>query len=217
MQSILNFLTQLAANNNREWFQAHKDEYDTRRADFVDFVKDLLTDMAILDPRLEGLEVKNCLFRIYRDVRFSKDKRPYKSNFSAWFADPNRSLVVPGYYVHIQPGESFVAGGLWMPPAEELKKIRQEIDYNGSQVHAILQNPDFQKFYKGFSEEEKLKKAPKDYPADHVDIELLKLKSFTVSHPVTDPQLSSPEFKDYCISAFRALKPLNDFLKTAID
>ncbi len=217
MQSILPFLTQLKDNNTRDWFQANKETYEQSRTEFTDFLKKLLPEMAAFDPSLEGIEPKNCIFRIYRDVRFSKDKSPYKIHFGAWIASVNKNLILPGYYLHLQPGESFLAGGLWMPPAEELKKIRQEIDYNGQKLHAILQNPEFQKYFKAFSEEEKLKTAPKGYMADHPDIEWLKLKSFTFSCPAQEQQIGQETFQNQCIAIFKALKPLNDFLKTAIE
>lgn len=216
MQTILNFLSQLKENNNRDWFQTHKDEYEQCRKEYIAFLTELLPQMAAFDPRLAELEPKNCMFRIYRDVRFSKDKSPYKIHFGAWIADVNKNLVTPGYYVHLQPGESFLAGGLWMPPADELKNIRQEIDYNGHKLHEIVENPEFKKHFKGFSEEEKLKTAPKGYMPDHADIEWLKLKSFTVSCPVSDAQIGEKTFVNQCIAAFQAIKPLNDFLKTAI-
>jgi len=216
MQSILSFLTQLKDNNTREWFQAHKDEYEQCRTQWLQLIGELLPQMAAFDPRMNGLEPKNCVFRIYRDVRFSKDKSPYKIHFGAWMADVNKNLVTPGYYLHIQPGESFLAGGLWQPPADELKKIRQEIDYNGSKLHEIMENPEFAAYFKGFSEEEKLKTAPKGYRPDHPDIEWLKLKSFTVSSTLTDAQLTQKTFQEQCIAVFRTMQPLNDFLKTAI-
>ena len=216
MQTILNFLDQLKDNNTREWFQEHKEEYEKSRAEFIDFLQQFLPQMAAVDPRVAGLEPKNCIFRIYRDVRFSKEKHPYKTHFGAWIANVNKNLITPGYYVHLEPNASFLAGGLWMPPAEELKKIRQEIDYNGSQLHKIVEETAFQTYFKAFSEEEKLKTAPKGYMADHADIEWLKLKSFTVSCSVTDEQVCSKSFVNQCIDTFRALKPLNDFLRTAI-
>ncbi|MDJ1482018.1 DUF2461 domain-containing protein [Cytophagaceae bacterium YF14B1] len=216
MQTALTFLNQLKDNNTREWFQEHKDEYEQSRSVFIQLVKEILTAMAPFEPELSELDAKSCVFRIYRDVRFSKDKSPYKTHYGAWIANANKSLVWPGYYIHIQPGESFLAGGLWMPPADQLKKIRQEIDYNGHKLHEIIDNATFQKFFKDFSEEEKLKTSPKGYPSDHPDIEWLKLKSFTVSCRITDAELNKKTFKDSCVEVFQAIKPLNDFLKTAI-
>ena len=216
MQSALNFLTRIEANNNRDWFQAHKDEYEQSREEFIKLVGEVLAGTAAFEPHLAGLEAKNCVFRIYRDVRFSKDKRPYKTHFGAWLADVNKNLVVPGYYIHLQPGASFLAAGLWMPPADELKKIRQEIDYNGAQLHQITQNADFQQFFAGLSTEESLKTTPKGYMADHPDIAWLRLKSFTVSCPASDKQAAAKSFASHCVAVFKAAQPFNHFLRTAI-
>ena len=217
MQTVLEFLRQLDQNNTREWFEAHKDFYEQAKAEQVDFLKQLLQEFAAFEPSFSHLQPKDTMFRLFRDVRFSKDKTPYKNHFGMYFEQEGKKSIRAGYYLHIQPGnQGFMGGGMYMPEADALKKIRQEIDFNSQKFNAILQQPEFLHFYKSLSEEQKLKKAPKDYPADHHDIELLKLKGFFSSHPVTDEQVQKKDFASYAGKVFQALKPLNDFLNEAI-
>ncbi|QHT71217.1 DUF2461 domain-containing protein [Rhodocytophaga rosea] len=217
MQETLNFLTALKENNQREWLEAHKSTYESTRKDFSDFVSQVLKEIIVFEPTFAPLEPKDCIFRLYRDVRFSKDKTPYKTNYSAYFAEGGRKSTKAGYYLHIEPGnKSMLAGGIYMPMPEELKKIRQEIDYNGETFTTILSQPDFVKYF-GKLSGSTLKTIPKGYAADHPSIELLKHKDFTVFHQLTDAEVVKPGLLQHISHVWKTLKPLNDFLNQAVE
>ena len=217
MNTILHFLKALAKNNNREWFEKHKSEYLEAKDAFQVFVSNLLREMIDFDSSLLGLDSKKLTFRIYRDVRFSKDKRPYKNNMGATFSPGGKRMAKPGYYLHIEPGnKSFVAGGLYMPSPEDLAKVRQEIDYNAKNLEKIFSEKKFKKLYNRFDEFDKLKTAPKGYAKDHPHLDWLKLKSFIVTHNFSDAEVQGKTFLKKSVSAFETTKPLNDFLGEAI-
>ncbi|HRI40988.1 MAG: DUF2461 domain-containing protein [Candidatus Pollutiaquabacter aromativorans] len=211
------FLKALKKNNNRDWFNDHKSEYENAKDNVLGFIQELVVAFSTFDSSLRGLEAKDCLFRIYRDTRFSKDKTPYKTNLGASINAGGKKSMGPGYYVHLEPGGSFIAGGIWMPPADEVKKIRQEIDYNGKDLKKILTKPSFKKAFGGLSREHALKTAPKGYPKDHPDIELLKLNSFIVWKNVSDKDILGPKSIKSLTTLGKEMKPLMDFLKTALD
>lgn len=211
------FLKALKKNNNRDWFNDHKSEYENAKDNVLGFIQELVVAFSTFDSSLRGLEAKDCLFRIYRDTRFSKDKTPYKTNLGASINAGGKKSMGPGYYVHLEPGGSFIAGGIWMPPADEVKKIRQEIDYNGKDLKKILTKPSFKKAFGGLSREHALKTAPKGYPKDHPDIELLKLNSFIVWKNVSDKDILEPKSIKSLTTLGKEMKPLMDFLKTALD
>ncbi|HEX8426569.1 DUF2461 domain-containing protein [Hymenobacter sp.] len=213
---LLDFLSDLTQHNDREWFQARKATYDQLRQEFEAAVGRWLKQMATHDPTLAGLEAKKCIFRIYRDVRFSRDKRPYKTHFSAYFSGGGKAGSNPGYYVQLGPnGQTLLAGGLYEPEKEQLARIRQEIDYNGAALHELLQTPGFRKYFAGV-EGDKLKKAPAGYPTDHPEIELLKHKSFIVSHTVPDATARKLDLDTYVPAALRAMQPFCEYLQEAI-
>jgi len=211
------FLKSLKKNNNRDWFNDHKSEYENAKDNVLGFIQELVVAFSTFDSSLRGLEAKDCLFRIYRDTRFSKDKTPYKTNLGASINAGGKKSMGPGYYVHLEPGGSFIAGGIWMPPADEVKKIRQEIDYNGKDLKKVLTKPSFKKAFGGLSREHALKTAPKGYPKDHPDIELLKLNSFIVWKNVSDKDILGPKSIKTLTTLGKEMKPLMDFLKTALD
>ncbi|HRU61613.1 MAG TPA: DUF2461 domain-containing protein [Bacteroidia bacterium] len=211
------FLKALKKNNNRDWFNEHKSEYENAKDNVLGFIQELVVAFSTFDSSLRGLEAKDCLFRIYRDTRFSKDKTPYKTNLGASINAGGKKSMGPGYYVHLEPGGSFIAGGIWMPPADEVKKIRQEIDYNGKDLKKVLTKPSFKKAFGGLSREHALKTAPKGYPKDHPDIELLKLNSFIVWKNVSDKDILGPKSIKTLTTLGKEMKPLMDFLKTALD
>jgi uncharacterized protein (TIGR02453 family) len=217
MQQVLLFLSRLKENNRREWMEANKAQYEATRLYFHTFVNDLLKEITTFEPLFAQLEAKDCIFRLYRDVRFSKDKTPYKQNYSAYFAEGGKKSIKAGYYLHIEPGgKSMLAGGVYMPSPEDLKKLRQEIDYNGKELEAILQNPDFIRYF-GHIRGGKLKTTPKGYTPDHPHIEVLKLKDFTAVHSITDAQLIKPGLVKYISDVWQVLQPLNHFLNKAIE
>jgi len=213
----IEFLKKLINNNNREWFQANKAEYDAARENVIAFTAQLLKQLHTIDPGIdEALDPKKCVMRIYRDIRFSLNKTPYKNNFG--ISIPTMGLKNGGveYYLHLTPGASFIAGGYWMPEAEHLKAIRQEIDYNGHDLKSIIDAPEFVKLFGGFRQQEKLKTVPKGYEADNENIELLKLKSFIVSHPLKDKDLFKADVVQHIAQICAEIHPLNVFLKNAL-
>jgi uncharacterized protein (TIGR02453 family) len=211
----LTFLNELEENNNREWFNENKPRYEAAKEDFIEFMNALLQNLAPMEPALAQQKAKDTLFRIYRDVRFSHDKRPYKDHLCAYLTAEGRKSIKPGWYIHIRGrNKSFLAGGLWMPPAPQLKALRQEIDYNLAEFEAILHAPAFKKFF-GKIEGDQLKSAPKGYAADHPAIDYLKRKSLNVAHALTDKQVASPGFLDHCTEVLQAMKPVNDFFLRA--
>jgi uncharacterized protein (TIGR02453 family) len=216
-KAIFKFLKALSKNNNREWFEKNKGEYLLSKEHFEKFVSALLQDIIQFDPILKGLDPKKLTFRIYRDVRFSKDKSPYKTNMGATFSAGGKLMNKPGYYLHIEPGnKSFVASGLYMPAPEHIAKVRQEIDYNGKTLEGIFKSKSFKKYYHGFDVFDQLKKAPKGYAPDHPHIEWIKMRSFIVTHYFKDTDVLSKNFRKEVAASLKAMKPFNDFLSEAI-
>lgn len=213
---ILKFLKDIARNNNREWFEKNKPVYLSAKAEFENFLVDVHMELLKFDESLAGLNPRKIAFRIYRDVRFSKDKRPYKVNMGAGFSPKGKMEQEPGYYVHLEPGKSFVAGGIYMPNPENLAKIRQEIDYNAKPLLSILNDKTFKKYFDGLADWDRVKTAPKGYPKDHPQIELLKNKSFVVSHAFTDDEVKAAGFTKQVATVCKSIKKLNDYLVAAI-
>lgn len=212
----LAFITDVANNNNREWFAEHKDRYELAKADVLQFVEKLIPLLAAADPEFSAeTSAKKCLLRIYRDVRFSKNKDPYKNNYGISFAVRGKGVNEPGYYLHIQPGSCFFGAGFWMPEAADLKKIREEIDYNTSEFLEIIEAKSFKNTFQ-LSQEDKLKKAPKGYETDHPQIELLKLKSFIATFPIKDEEFFKPAIVNQLKNAFESVYPFILFLRKAV-
>ncbi|WP_145859369.1 DUF2461 domain-containing protein [Pedobacter suwonensis] len=216
-KETLQFIKNVAENNNREWFAANKDVYEAAKADVLALVGKLIPELAKVDPLLSAeADPKKSLLRIYRDVRFSKNKYPYKNNFGIWFSAKTKGGNEPGYYLHIQPGKSFLAGGYWMPDAPHLKLIRQEIDYNIGDFKEIINEKDFKKNFKlGF--DNTLKNAPKGYDPADPNIEFLKLKSFEATQKIDDEEFLKPNLVNKLISSFKTIQPLVAFLRNAIE
>ncbi|MGM0946479.1 MAG: DUF2461 domain-containing protein [Bacteroidota bacterium] len=216
MRPFLKFLSSLAENNHKEWMDDNRGWYQETRAEFLEDVGVILKRLTELEPELSAFKPKDCVFRQNRDIRFSANKDPYKTNFGAYFSPKGKKSPGPGYYLQIQPGNSFFAGGIWMPEAENLKKIRREIDYSGAELKKIENEPSFQKLFPEI-EGDKLKTSPRDYEADHPYIEYLRLKSYTVSHPIADKDVISGNFINLALHGFSVMKPFNDFLAKAIE
>lgn len=214
----LQFLEDLKANNNRDWFLDNKKRYEIFKKDYHQLVSDFLDVMKPLDPSLELLEVKNCTFRINRDIRFSKDKSPYKAHLGVWMSAGAKGANRSGYYVHIEKGASFIAGGFYSPEAEELKKVRKEIAFFYDDLEEILNDKNFKKEFGSLdrTETNSLKNAPKDYEKDHPAIEHLKLKSYTASQKFDIKEVSQKDFVAKMSKKLIALKPLNDFINRAL-
>lgn len=214
----LQFLDDLKANNNRDWFLENKKRYEIFKKDYHKLVGDFLDIMKPLDPSLEMLEVKNCTFRINRDIRFSKDKSPYKDHIGVWISSGSKGMNRSGYYVHIARTGSFIAGGLYCPEADDLKKVRKEIAFFYDDLEEIINTKNFQKEFGDFDRNEKnlLKNQPKGYEKDHPAIEFLKLKSFETSQKFDFEEVLSEDFVAKMSKKLIVLKPLNDFINRAL-
>ncbi|MDP3679806.1 MAG: DUF2461 domain-containing protein [Flavobacterium sp.] len=217
-KDTLQFLDDLKANNNRDWFLENKKRYEAVKKDYQQLVGDFLDAMKPLDPSLEMLEVKNCTFRINRDIRFSKDKTPYKSHLGVWLSSGAKGMNRSGYYLHLEKGASFIAGGLYCPEAPDLKKMRKEIAYFHDDLEAILNEKDFKREFKDFDRNEKdtLKNPPRGYEKEHPAIEFLKLKSFECSQRIDISEVTKKDFVATMSKKLIALKPLNDFINRAL-
>ncbi|GAA4376087.1 DUF2461 domain-containing protein [Hymenobacter koreensis] len=217
--ATLTFLADLKANNTKPWFDANRPAYDLAKADFLNLVVELLAGVEAFDAAIAAsrLQPKKCVFRINRDVRFSTDKSPYKSNFGAWFNAGGKGAPTAGYYLNIEPANSFVAGGLYMPDAAALAAIRQEIDYDLPAFEQLLAGPDFRRYFTGLSQETALRRPPKGYDAANPALPYLKLRSFTASHPLTDAEVTSPELQARVTAGFQGLQPLIRFLNRGLD
>jgi len=213
---IFKFLRSVAKNNNRDWFEKNKPTYLEAKSSFEDFLEVFHKELVKIDESLGSLNPRKMGFRIYRDVRFSKDKRPYKTNMGAGFSPHGKMEQEPGYYIHIEPGKSFIAGGIYMPNPENLAKIRQEIDYNATKFLKILNGKEFKKYFYGLSDWDRVKTAPKGYPKDHPHIDLLKNKSFTVSSAFTDKEVNDKNFVKKLVVICKSIKQLNDYLNEAV-
>lgn len=218
-KSTLQFLKNLKKNNNKPWFDAHRSAYEAAKADFAAFIQIVIDKQAKKDSTISHLKAKDCMFRINRDVRFSKDKSPYKSNFGASInKGGKKAMSSAGYYFHLEPGNSFVGGGLYQPMPDELRKMRQEIDYNFADFKKIIGNTKFKSIYKDLdkSKDVSLSRVPKGYEPDNAAAEYLKLKSYITMIPVSDAELISPELVKKTIDAFGALLPLIQFINNSL-
>jgi uncharacterized protein (TIGR02453 family) len=217
-KEALQFLTDLIANNNTEWMHTNKKRYENYKKEYHNYIASILNEMKPLDESLELLEVKNCTFRINRDIRFSKDKSPYKTNMGVWLTQNKFRKNSPGYYIHFEKGNSFIAGGVWCPESDELKKIRKEIAFFHEDLEAIVNDYNFKKEFISITQNESnsLKNAPKGFEPNHPAIEFLKLKSFTASEKIDDELFTNKDFSKVIAQKLIVLKPLNDFLTRAL-
>ena len=212
-KTTLEFLKSIKENNNRDWILENRKYYQQARDNFEQFVQQLIDKLTEYEPILKGLEAKTCIYRLNRDIRFSSDKSPYKTHFGAFIVRGGRKNGdrYAGYYFHIEPGGSIVAGGAYMPPSPWLAAIREKIDEEPQKLRKIIESKDFVKYF-GSLGGEKLKTAPKGYPSDHPHIDLLRYKSYLVVNELKDEFVISDKLYDHVIDVFRAMKPLNDYL-----
>lgn len=211
------FLSDLKKHNERDWFQAHKDAYLEAKGEFEALVAELIVRIAAFDPSVKGLEARKCVFRINRDTRFSKDKSPYKINFGAHMSPAAKDYQErAGYYIHLEPGASFLGIGSYMPQPEKLKAIRQAIDRDGGTLKKIVNGAGFKKTF-GKMEGEQLKTTPQGYRPDHLFIDLLRYKSFLAMHPIKDKDILAPGFAKQAGAVFKSAMPFNQFLNEALE
>jgi uncharacterized protein (TIGR02453 family) len=215
--STIQFLKSLKKNNNKDWFEKNRKQYELAKSDYLDFVTKVLQELQIFDKTLLELQTKQCVFRLNRDVRFSKNKDPYKTNFGASFSKGAKKIQSAGYYFHLEPGENFVGGGLWMPMAPDLNKVRQEIDYCFKEFSSILKKPNFKTTYGDMDNSMKLVRPPKGFEIDNPALDYLKLKSFVVTRPMKDIELTDKALIKNVVKDFKSIAPLVHFLNRAID
>lgn len=218
--STIKFLKELKKNNNKPWFEKNRKRYEEARADFAGFIQKVIDQHGKKDPSIKNLVAKDCMFRINRDVRFSKDKSPYKSNFGASInKGGKKGENTAGYYFQVQPGRNFAGGGIWMPEPDELKKVRQEIDYNFTDFKKIMGAKKFKSVYGDLdrSPEFLLVRIPKGYEPDNPAADYLKLKSFVAISFFSDADLASKDLVKKTVAAFEALQPLIEFINKSME
>jgi uncharacterized protein (TIGR02453 family) len=209
------FLDRLKKNNNRDWFEKHRNEYETTRADFADFTAGLIKELGKINGTLKGLQAKDCIFRIYRDVRFSKNKDPYKINFGAYVAAGGRKSTGAGFYIQVQPGSnSFAGGGCWQPESIQLKAIRQEIQYHTEEFKKITGSKLFIKYFKDLSGD-RIKTVPRGFSKDDPDKGLYMYTSYIVEHSYTDKEVIGKNFVAMNAEMYKAIFPFLCFLNRA--
>lgn len=218
-KETIDFLKQLKKNNNKQWFEKHREEFKKAHENFSEFIAELAKEIARFDSRVrkELLNKKTVkVFRLYRDVRFSKNKTPYKTNFGGTISPKGMESGNPGYYVHVEPGGSFLAGGLHMPEPKVLAKIRSAIAKDHQKLRKILKNSTFSREFGGLDEYMMLKTIPQGYSKDHIAADLLRFKSFIALKKVPDKDAFSKNFHKQALKTLQVLKPLNDYLAEAV-
>lgn len=216
MKSIYSFLQKLSENNNRPWFEENRENYETAKSEAEELITRCIAEIGKFED-LGDLKAKQTMFRIYRDVRFSKNKDPFKKNFSSMISrDGKRAMTGFGYYLHFEPGESFMAAGVYEPSAEQLARIRQEIDYNADDLRKVIENPDFATVF-GVMQGAQLKTAPKGYPKDHPEIDLLRYNQYYFSWKFGDDDILKKDFPEILAVKCRKIRPFLEFLNRAMD
>jgi uncharacterized protein (TIGR02453 family) len=217
-ESTLKFLKGLKKNNNRDWFERNRAAYEEARADFENFIQSLITIHGKSDPDLQPLIAKKCIFRINRDVRFSKDKSPYKTNFGASMDRGGRKSGLAGYYFHLEPGNSFFAGGIWMPSPENMKKVRQEIDYCFDEFKKLVSSKKFKSVFGDLytGEDVQLSRVPQGFEKNNPAADFLKFKSWLVISNVNDKIVCSKQLLKTTTEGFKLMQPFIQFLNRSI-
>jgi uncharacterized protein (TIGR02453 family) len=212
LRGLTQFLIELSFNNSKPWFDANRDRYTELRLEFIEFVTALIEGVSRFDVGVKGVNAKDCLFRINRDVRFSNNKNPYKTHFSAAIGAGGRHTQLPMYYVQIGVEESFTAGGVWMPEASSLATIRRFIALHPKKANALLNDKTLLETFDGLDQEAVLSRFPKGFSEGS---ELLKYKSFTVSRPFDALEFDADELLEHVVSSFERMRPLHGFLRKA--
>ncbi|MFV0377339.1 MAG: DUF2461 domain-containing protein [Mangrovibacterium sp.] len=215
MQAIFHFLSGLKENNTKEWFNDNREHYETAKEQMLFFTEIMIQEIRKFDHDIPAMSPKDCLFRIFRDVRFAADKSPYKTNMGSFIAKGGRKSELGGYYVHLEPGASFIGGGVWCPEADVLRAIRQEIYEQPDAFKEVFDDEDFRSSFPEIMGE-KLKTAPKGFDKDFVHMDLLRYKSYAFGHSLSDKEALSPELVERSVELFRSLSFMNRFLNDAI-
>lgn len=208
--STFEYLDLLKKNNNRDWFTDNKKRFEVENKNAKNFFTEVLADLEKIDS-IERMQV----FRIYRDVRFSKDKTPYKTHFSVGFTR-TKPLLRGGMYLHIEDGGSFVGGGFWEPNNEDLQRIRKELELDASELRAIINDATFKQFFKNGLEGEELKTAPKGFDKTHPDIDLIRKKQFLIGRNFSNKEVLASNFKDEVVKTFAAMRPFFDYMSDVL-
>ncbi len=210
---VFEFLNDLSHNNNREWFMDNKKRWQNVKEDFLEFVEDLMPELYDMDKTIGIQSAEKCMYRIYRDMRFSNDKTPYKTHVAVYIATGGiKRHGKPGYYFHIENENSMAGGGIFMPESNTLAAIRKEIYYNIDTFRTIIEAPDFKKYFKQLWQLDMLKQAPKGFPKDFEGIDLLKYRHYVSSCEFSNITATSDGFKNYVMEIFQATYPLNKFI-----
>lgn len=217
--TTIQFLKNLKLNNSKEWFEKNRKSYESAKEDFASLTNAVIQQFGKKDESIALLNAKDCTFRINRDVRFSKNKAPYKSNMGASFTKGGKKSPLAGYYFHCEPGQCFMGGGLWMPEADTVKKVRQEIDYCFEEFTSIIKNKKFITQYNDLDKEAgiSLIREPKGYEKDNPAIEYIKLKSWLATATLTDEELTDKTLVKKIVTAFEILQPLIEFLNRGLE
>lgn len=215
MQEVYRFLEELRENNNREWFNTNKEWYLTVKAEHEAFINRLISALAKVDPEVDGLTAKDCIFRIYRDVRFSPNKEPYKTHIGAYMVKGGKKSPRSGYYVHVEPGNSLLAGGIWCPEPSLLKALRKDVYDNIDEFTGIIRDKEFQKYYT--LDGEKLKTVPAPFPKDFPEGELLKYKSYTIENKVPDSFFEGADAIERIVERLLVMQPFHRFLNYTVE
>ena len=210
---VFEFLNDLSHNNNREWFMDNKKRWQSVKEDFLEFVEDLMPELYDMDKTIGIQSAEKCMYRIYRDMRFSNDKTPYKTHIAVYIATGGiKRHGRPGYYFHIENGGSMAGGGIFMPEPNTLTAIRKEILYNIDAFREIIEADDFKKYFNELWQLDMLKQPPKGFPKDFEGIDLLKYRHYVSSCEFSDITATTDGFKKYVMDIFRTTYPLNKFI-----
>lgn len=210
------FLRELVSHNNREWFKANKTWFDEAWSEFQELVAQLIGETAAFDPGVSYLTPKDCIYRIYRDIRFSQDKTPYKGHFGAFINERGKKAYYGGYYVQIEPYKVFLGGGVWWLPSKEMHALRHAIVDQAELFHQIYQNPDLQKLNPSLGLDF-YKRIPNGYPKDFPYPEYLLPKDYTISFDLPSDVLGQQDAVQIIANYFKAMKPFNDFITENIE
>ncbi len=216
MQEVLQFLSELKENNNKEWFDQNRDRYEANRKKVLFLTELVIHEINKFDPEIGLQNPKDCVFRIFRDVRFGADKTPYKTNMGSFIAKGGRKSISAGYYIHIEPGSSFVGGGSYCPPADALKAFRTEIFDHPEEFRGLINQNSFMKTYPDMYDD-RLKTAPKGFPKDFPEIDLLKYKSFAFTSKIDDSVVTGDLYLEKIVSSMKELYPVTRFLNAALE